>query len=109
MREVFIYYRIHMNQIEMAQREIQAFQARMATVFPGLVARLLKRDDGAIGSDREHDTWMEHYRIDTGDSTTAEPGLTPEIQTRIEHDAKTQLSHWIVGPRHTEVFIPCAL
>lgn len=104
MPELFIYYRIHMNQIEMARREIQAFQARIGTAYPGLVARLLTRADGADG---EHETWMEHYRIETGDPTTAE-GLTSEIQARIEHDATAQLSRWIAGPRHTEVFIPCA-
>ena len=105
MREVFIYYRIPMNQIEMAQREIRAFQARTVAMFPGLVARLLQRADQSVG---EHQTWMEHYRFDAVASTSSQPGLTPEMQARIEHDATAQLSRWIAGPRHTEVFIPCA-
>ena len=108
MREAFIYYRIHMNQIEMARHEILAFQARMVAVFPGLVARLLQRADGRAEAGGEHQTWMEHYRIDAVDSMSTQPGLTPEVLARIEHDATAQLSRWIAGPRHTEMFIPCA-
>jgi hypothetical protein len=35
-------------------------------------------------------------------------GVGAESLHRIEHEATARLAPWLVGPRHVEVFEPCA-
>ena|SRR2546423_11259026 len=100
MRELFIYYRIRVDEARAARDAVQAMQALLMRRHPGLTARLLRRPD-------EHDqqqTWMEIYALQR-DGETA--GVTPRIEADIA-DAATALAPFTVGTRHTEAFIPCA-
>jgi hypothetical protein len=100
MRELFIYYRIHAVQAAAARDAAQAMQERLRRRYPGLAARLLHRP---VEQD-EQQTWMEIYAL----QCDGEPaGVTPQLEADIAAEA-TVLAPFIVGDRHTEVFIPCA-
>jgi hypothetical protein len=45
-------------------------------------------------------TWMELYRHPGG--------LSPELEAEIARAAEAVQRDWIDGPRHVEVFVPCA-
>jgi len=95
MRELFIYYRIRADAAGAALEAVQAMQARLRREHAGLAARLLRRPE-------EHDeqqTWMEIY--------ASPAGVTPDLESRIA-EAAAALAPFIVGSRHTEVFVPCA-
>lgn len=96
MRELFIYYRIPMNQLEPALRDTLAFQARLRAAVPELTTRLLRRDDKAEG----FETWMETYTVPAAHRPA---GIDVELQAWIETEAQV-LKPWINGPRHAEAF-----
>ena len=95
MRELFIYYRVRLDRAAAVQAAVQRLHAQLRYDNPQLSARLLRRPDEENGLQ----TWMEIY--------TAELGITDDIQARIEAGAHALLP-LIDGPRHIEVFIPCA-
>jgi hypothetical protein len=97
--EVFVYYRVRLNQGEPAQDLARAFQARLQARHPYLKARLMQRADAGPGPQ----TWMEHYATDP---LLAPQGITPALQAEIEVEAEA-LRSCIDGPRHTEVFVAC--
>lgn len=100
MRELFIYYRIRADDARAALEVAQALQARLRAQHPGLTARLLRRPED---QDRQQ-TWMEIYSLHReGESA----GVTHALQEQIDAAARA-LAPFIVGTRHTEVFIPCA-
>jgi len=100
MRELFIYYRIPVALAGTALEAALAFQARLRRRHPGLTARLLRRPD------EQHDqqTWMETYAFHP-DGQPA--GMTAGLQAEIAAEAAV-LAPFTAGPRHTEVFVPCA-
>lgn len=100
MRELFIYYRAQTAQEAHIRRVVESFQSNLCTKFPHLVARLLRRFEESEG---QH-TWMEIY---SANPMLGREGVNIELQAAIEAQASA-LSAWIVGPRHTEVFISCA-
>ena len=101
MRELFIYYRVHLQAAPAAKAAVIAMQTRLQQRHPGLKARLLCR----IESDpAPTQTWMETYAIDP---MTHPAGITPELQAEIDAEARV-LAESIDGVRHTEAFRPCA-
>ena len=101
MRELFIYYRVHLQAAPAAKAAVEAMQARLRQRHPGLSARLLCR---AEPDSAPAQTWMEIYAIDP---MTHPAGITPELEGEICAEARV-LATWIDGPRHTEAFRPCA-
>jgi hypothetical protein len=104
MRELFIYYRIDARRAPCALEAAQAMQQGLRDKHPQLAARLWRRPDepGSSPTDETptQQTWMETYSF-------ADTGVTPELQAEIE-EAAAGLLPFIVGSRHTEVFVPCA-
>ena len=97
MRELFIYYQVPGAQVDTARGIVEAFQGRLRERFPGLATRLLCRPLPP----KELQTWMEVYtRADT-------EGVVADIELAIETEAAA-LDGFTVGPRHVEVFVPCA-
>ena len=95
MDELFIYYRVRSADAPAAQAAVAQFQARLRTDYPRLIARLLRRPIEENGLQ----TWMEIYASDDG----IEDAMRIDIENRA-----LALSPVLAGPRHTEVFIPCA-
>jgi hypothetical protein len=101
MRELFIYYRVHLQAVPAAKAAVVAMQARLRQRHPGLTARLLCRADPDATPAQ---TWMETYAIDP---MTQPAGITAALQAEIDAEADV-LAAWIDGVRHTEAFRPCA-
>lgn len=97
MRELYIYYRVNLRSEDVALQVAGAMQQSLRERHPGLQARLLRRSEaGADGLQ----TWMETYAL---------PGIG--INTALEREIAEAASAWaayISGPRHCEVFCPCA-
>jgi len=100
MRELFIYYRIRVDAARAALDAALALQARLRERHPGLTARLLRRPE----EQDQQQTWMEIYALPR-DGEAA--GVTPQLEAEIAA-AAIALAPFIVGTRHTEVFVPCA-
>ncbi len=101
MRELFIYYRVHLQAVPAAKAAVVAMQTRLRQRHPGLSARLLCRAEPDAAPTQ---TWMETYAIDP---MTDPAGITVELQAEIDTEAR-ELAAWVDGPRHTEAFCPCA-
>ena len=97
MRELFIYYRAKAGDALALATAVHAAQAQLMTDRPGLQARLLRRPDP---SDEPH-TWMETY-------AHAPHGIDDTLQREIEARLAPVLAPFLVGPRRTEGFVPCA-
>jgi hypothetical protein len=97
LRELYIYYRVNDGDAPAALQAARSMQQRLREQHPGLQARLLRRPQA--GSDGLQ-TWMETYALPDAGVTTA---LEDEI-TR----AASAWAAYISGPRHCEVFTPCA-
>ncbi|MCW7540620.1 DUF4936 family protein [Aquabacterium sp. A7-Y] len=95
MRRLFIYYRIASADAALALRAAGAMQDALRARHPGLQAELWRRPQEKDGVQ----TWMEIYM-------QAE-GVGPVLEAEIAAAAEA-LSPWLQGPRHTEVFVPCA-
>lgn len=105
MRELFIYYRVHLQAVPAAKAAVVAMQVRLRQRHPGLKARLLRRAEPETAPDAAStQTWMETYAIDP---MTHPAGITPELEAEIDAEARV-LAAWINGVRHTEAFRPCA-
>lgn len=97
MRELFIYYRVRVIDEASARRIVESFQSQLCAQFPPLVARLLRRAEESEGLH----TWMEIY---FAEPKMSHEGINSEVEAAIAVRALA-LSHLIVGPRHTEVFV----
>jgi hypothetical protein len=105
MRELFIYYRVHLQAAPAAKEAVFAMQTRLRQRHPGLSTRLLCRAElDTAPHTAPAQTWMETYAIDP---MTHPAGITAELQAEIDAEARV-LAAWIDGPRHTEAFRPCA-
>ena len=94
MRELFVYYRIETANAAAARDAVAAMHARLRRLHPGLVTRLLVRDDDGSGSR----TWMETYALPGSGE-----GVDRRLEAAIEAEAATW-AHLLVGPRHVEAF-----
>lgn len=101
MRELYVYYRAKEQDSQALRQAVRAWQAELASRFPGLVARLLRRPevsaDGLV-------TWMEVYAATDASPTSA---VSPAMEREIQVDS-VRLDAWLVGARHVEVFEACA-
>jgi hypothetical protein len=98
MRELFVYYRVPRACVASAQAAVRAAQAALRVEHPGLVARLLRRDDDAAADPALPETWMETY------AWPASPqGIDEKLQAAIEAGAAPLLA-LIDGMRHVEAF-----
>ena len=107
MRELFIYYRVGLQAVPAAKAAVVAMHTRLRQRHPGLTARLLCRTETSTAPNAAPAptcTWMETYATDP---MTHPAGITPQLQTEIDAEARA-LAALIDGPRHTEVFSPCA-
>jgi len=98
MRELFVYYRVEAAAAAAARDAVDAMQARLRHSHPGLVARLLVRDEDGPGPQ----TWMETY---------ARPGSREGVDRRLEAAIEAEAAAWanqVSGTRHIEAFSPAA-
>jgi hypothetical protein len=101
MRELFIYYRVAVPGASRALTMAQEMQRRLRERHPGLTARLLRRPDEPRDPTNDQQTWMEIYSFHDAN------GVSFALQAEVEAEAAA-LEPFIIGARHTEVFIPCA-
>ena len=94
MRELFVYYRIETANAAAARDAVAAMHARLRALHPGLVARLLVRDDDGSGSR----PWLETYAL-----ARSGEGVDRRLEAAIEADAAAW-AHLRAGPRHVEAF-----
>lgn len=94
-RALFIYYRIALTDAPAALAVARAVQQGLRERHPGLVAGLWRRPETKDGMQ----TWMETY--------THADGVDEALAHHIETAAQA-LAPWRQGPRHVEVFVPCA-
>lgn len=93
MRELFVYYRVPAADAEALARAVDAMQAGLRQGHPGLIARLLRRDDATDGPE----TWMETY------ASPLRSGIDAALEAEIEAAARPLLPR-IDGTRHLERF-----
>ena len=97
-RALYVYYRVAQRDLPAVARAVRVVQARWCARHSGLCADLLQRADE--GTAAEHVTLMETY---------ARPGgVSSALQAAIEMELAAVLAPWLQGPRHVEVFLPCA-
>ena len=96
LRTLFIYYRVATAQAQPARQDVQAMQAALCGRHAGLTAELMRRPGEKDGLQ----TWMELYSHPAGVGT--------ELEAEIAKAAEPIQRDWIHGPRHAEVFVPCA-
>ena len=103
-RELYVYYRVATRDADALRLAVNAMHDRLRRTHPGLQARLLRRTDALTGED----TWMETYAMPSSiGAPEAAVGVGDELCARIGHEASAW-QHLRAGPRHTEVFEPCA-
>lgn len=96
LRTLFIYYRVATAQALPARQAVKAMQAGLCDRHVGLKAELMRRTEEKDGMQ----TWMELY--------SHPAGVSPELEAEIARAAEALRQAWIQGPRHLEVFVPCA-
>lgn len=97
-RQLYVYYRVADADLAACVQAVHGFQAALALAHDGLRCGLLQRADGLDEQGRH--TLMETY--------AAAQGIDFALQQHIAHAADAALSLLVVGPRHVEVFAPCA-
>lgn len=95
MRSLFIYYRIASTEAAAARADVEAVQDTLRARHPGLQAGLWRRPQEKDGMQ----TWMETYTHPAGVDEAVEADIAA---------AALPLARWLQGPRHVEVFVPCA-
>jgi hypothetical protein len=98
----FIYYQVHHNTLAGALAAARSLQRGLQARYPVLQATLMRRPGSRAGQV----TLMEIYRFST--DASAAPGQVPLQISVIESAAAQALAGWLAGPRHVEVFEPCA-
>ena len=93
---LYVYYRVRAGDAASAIAAARAMQLGLQAQFPGAVCTLSQR----AGDEGEWRTLMETYAL--------AGGVSAAQRQAIEDTAQAQLSAWIVGERHVEVFEPCA-
>jgi quinol monooxygenase YgiN len=94
-RRLYIYFRVKRDSVADVVAAVRELQTALQAAMPGLRGELMRRID-----EGDHVTLMETY--------AGAHGVTAEWQERIERDAAVRLGRWLIGPRHVEVFEPCA-
>lgn len=98
LNELYVYYRVRPDAAEQVREQVEQLQTELRARWPDLTARsLLRAPDATGGSDIQ--TWMEIY--------TRPAGLSEQDQA-IVLARGSAIVRSIDGPRHAEVFAPCA-
>jgi hypothetical protein len=92
---LYVYYRVPRAQEAAARAVIEAMQATLRDVQPGLHARLMCRAD--TPAQAAEATWMEVYEHPDGLSDSCRSELA---------QLSRALPAGLIGPRHTEIFCP---
>lgn len=92
-RSLFLYFRVAREHEPAAVAALRRLHAEWSGM---LECELLRRADDGAGSV----TLMEVYR--------RAGGVSADLQATIEREAAQRVAPWLVGPRHVEVFEPCA-
>lgn len=100
----FIYYQVMLADLPDIATAVRSGQRELASRYPGIATEFLRRpaDIGVAGSPMV--TVMEIYRAPGGwpvETQAQVPGVIEALVGR-------QVAGWIQGPRHLEVFEPCA-
>lgn len=97
-REVYVYYRIALSDLAAVEQAVRDVQCRWCARHSRSHARLLRR--AADGAPDGFVTLMETY---------AQPGgVSAAMQAALEAELGAVLAPWLRGPRHVELFVPCA-
>lgn len=96
----FIYYRIDPVELTAVLSVVRRLQQQWCADHPGARAAVLQRSE----PDRITLTLMEIYAPAPGQAPQA---LEPALQA-LQATATDALAPWLHGPRHLEVFEPCA-
>jgi len=101
----FIYYRVNLDDLAAVVAVAREGQQRLCSAQPGLSASLMQRPSSAASPDSPPQmTLLETYRAALdwpAEQATALPAA-------IEATVGSTLRPWLQGPRHLEVFEPCA-
>lgn len=95
--ELFVYYRVPEAACMPVAAVVAAMHRELVAEWPGLQARVLRRPDARDGQA----TLMETY-------ARPGPGIDAALHEAIDRAAVRALTGFGAGPRHTEVFLPCA-
>lgn len=104
-RWCFIYYRVHLDDLPHAVAATREGQHLLCDAHPGLSASLMQRPSTSSppGSPPTM-TLLETYRIPL--DWHAE--RVQALHAQIEQILGATLAPWLQGPRHLELFEPCA-
>lgn len=101
----FIYYRVHLADLAAAAAVAREGQRVLCDARPGLAASLMQRPSSAASPDAPPQmTMLETYRAPL--DWPADWAAT--LPAAIDHTLGAALAPWLQGPRHLEVFEPCA-
>ena len=94
---LFIYYKVESAQAQTLRDRVQSMQRSLCQQLPGLMVQMLVRVDA-----HPHQTWMEVYQHPQG--------VDASMQKQIDRAALAMQAETCgqLGPRHVEVFAPCA-
>ena len=95
-RELFVWYRVRRERADEARAAVRALQRSLQDRWPGLLARLLVREEV------ESSTWMETYSLTPRDARDG-AGIDATIEAAIAA-AAVPLESLIDGTRHVEAF-----
>jgi len=104
LREIFVYYLVDVAAAATLAVAVRDAQAALVRRHPGLVARLLEREQPERPEQRDDagdatQTWMETYAFDG----ERDAGIGPDLQLLIESEMAATVTGR-VGARHVEVF-----
>ena len=101
----FIYYRVHLDDLAAVVAATREGQRALCDAHPGLAASLMQRPSSSASPDSPPQmTMLETYRAALdwpADQAAALPAA-------IDSTLGAALTPWLQGPRHLEVFEPCA-
>jgi hypothetical protein len=96
----FIYYRVARADLSSVVAAVRAVQHRLCQQQPGLTATLMQRPS----SDEAEVTVLETYSAPLAWTTQRLAALPAAVDAAVAPAA----APWLRGPRHLEVFWPCA-
>jgi hypothetical protein len=101
----FIYYRVHLADMAAAVAVAREGQRALCSAHAGLSASLMQRPSSAASPDGSPQmTLLETYRAALDWPADQAAALPAAIEATVGH----RLAPWLQGPRHLEVFEPCA-
>ena len=101
----FIYYRVHLDDLPAVVAAAREGQRALCSAHPGLSASLMQRPSSSASPDSPPQmTLLETYRAALDWPADQAAALPATIDTTLG----AALAPWLQGPRHLEVFEPCA-